>query len=161
MSNPSRHEIPLLHSRGQKIAFGVVFVAAVVAAGLAFGWDQAVYGAAATSCLWAVGGLIFLVRDIRRAKREPRDPKAEVDWLAVRRAEVRVEGSPERYMALFEGTLSPSSVPMSKREQKIAKALVRLGLPQATVSTLDADAPAPPSGVDGEPFLIEIPELLV
>jgi len=161
MTEPPRGGAPLLATRGLKIAWGVVFVAAVVGAGLAFGWDNAVYGAAGTSCLWAVGGTIVLVRDIRRFRREPREPEAEVDWLAVRRAEVRVEGSQERYMALFEGTLGPSTVAMSKREQKIAKALVRLGLPQATVSTLDKQAPAPPSSVDGEPYVIEIPQELV
>lgn len=161
MEDPPRHGTAPLHSRREKIAFVVVFVAAIAVAGLTLGWDRAWYGAAGTSCLWALGGLFFLVREIRRIKREPEDPQAEVDWLAVRRAEVRVGSTSQRYQALFEGTLAPSSVAMSKQEQKIAKALVRLGLPQATVSTLDGDAPAPPSGVDGEPYLIEIPPELV
>jgi hypothetical protein len=82
-----------------------------------------------------------------------------IDWLAIRHVEVRVQGSPGRYVAHFEGTLTPPTGGMNKQEQKIARALVLLGLPPATVSTVDDDAPPPPSSTeDGTPHLIEIPQ---
>lgn len=155
MTEPAKDNGGPLHSRREKIAFIVVFAAAVVAAGLTFGWEDAWYGAAGTSCLWTLGSLVVV---LFKAEKAGPDSESKIDWPAVRRVEVRVEGSQERYVAHFEDSLTPSTVFMGKKEQKIARVLVRMGLPEATVSTLDDDAPPPPSGVEGgEPYLIEIP----
>jgi len=159
--DPRRDVSAPVRTRREAIAFLVVYAGVVVTVGLIFDWDRAYYAAAGTVCLWCVGALVFhLTREIRRSRsgghQQPQGPA--IDWLAIRHAEVRVQGSPGRYVAHFEGTLTPPTGNMNEQEQKVARALTLLGFPPATVSTLDNDAPAPPSSTeDGTPYAIEIP----
>jgi len=138
------------HGKGEKAAFFLVFIPAVIASGLLFGWNYAWLGAAASTALWASVSLVRIVRRGSHADQETTVIEDEPDWVAVGRAQVRIEGSDRRFLADFTAGQAPVMQQMNRTERKVAALLASTGMPPAVVATL------PSGATDGETYVIEL-----